>query len=330
MTLHASAADPEPTDHPLGELKALDTADGSLSLHSSHFDEAFHSSAGALAEAKAKFVAPAQLERFNAGTPLRVLDVCVGLGYNSAALMEALPDAQAPRLEWWGLELDSRPLSLALANQNFAGLWSAPVLERLQALRDHGQWSDTAASGVNSSGRMLWGDARQQLQQLPQNLKVDLVLMDAFSPSRCPELWSETFLGALAQRLTPGGRLLTYSRAAAIRATLQSAGLELRSLLAAPGQRKEWSSGTMACRTAPGLAIADNGPGWQAFSTMEREHLRTRAAVPYRDPEGRDSADAIHQRRREEQKHCGLESTSSWQRRWLQSRPVLADQQANA
>ena len=60
MTSHGSAAEFEPAAHPLGELTALDTADGSLSLHSSHFSEAFHSSAGALAEAKAKFVAPAQ------------------------------------------------------------------------------------------------------------------------------------------------------------------------------------------------------------------------------------------------------------------------------
>ena len=90
MTSHASAAEFEPAGHPLGTLTALDTADGSLSLHSELFSEAFHSSAGALAEAKAKFVAPAQLERFAGIGIVRVLDVCVGLGYNSAALMEAL------------------------------------------------------------------------------------------------------------------------------------------------------------------------------------------------------------------------------------------------
>ena len=48
-------------NHPLGELRALRTDDGSLSLHSAHFDEAFHSSAGALAEAKAKFVSTEML-----------------------------------------------------------------------------------------------------------------------------------------------------------------------------------------------------------------------------------------------------------------------------
>ena len=313
MTSHGSATEFEPAAHPLGELTALDTADGSLSLHSSHFSEAFHSSAGALAEAKAKFVAPAQLERFQSGTPLRVLDVCVGLGYNSAALMEALPLDAPPQLQWWGLELDPRPLALALGHQGFNAQWSAPVLARLEALRDYGYWE--AVSG--SYGRMLWGDARQQLQQLPRDLKLDLILMDAFSPSHCPELWSEEFLEGLGQRLAPGGRLLTYSRAASIRGSLQRAGLELRSLLPAPGQRKEWSSGTMAHRLIPGHELAASGPGWQALSPMEIEHLHTRAAVPYRDPEGRDPAATIQQRRRDEQRHCKFESTSQWQRRWI-------------
>ena len=58
----------------------------------------------------------------------------------------------------------------------------------------------------------------------------DLILMDAFSPSHCPELWSEEFLGGLAQKLAPGGRLLTYSRAASIRGSLQRAGLDVQTL----------------------------------------------------------------------------------------------------
>lgn len=116
-------------DCPLGHLTALETADGSLSLHSDHFQEAFHSSVGALEEARAKFAQPAELQRFLAGSTLRVLDVCVGLGYNSAALMSELEERQgpmapeeAPRLDWWGLELDRRPLAMALAHAPFLKL----------------------------------------------------------------------------------------------------------------------------------------------------------------------------------------------------------------
>lgn len=299
----------EASGHPLGSLTPLDTADGSLSLHSSHFQEAFHSSAGALAEARAKFAQPAELQRFGPKSTLRVLDVCVGLGYNSAALMTELDQ---PRLAWWGLELDRRPLELALTQPSFRRLWPEPVLQRLEALQHQGAWQDSG-----SRGRLLWGDARLTLMQLPAQCRFDLILHDAFSPSRCPELWSEEFLSALAQRLAPGGRLLTYSRAAAVRASLRRARLTLRSLLPAPGQRQEWSSGTLAQRPNPVEPLPEHGPGWQPLSAMEEEHLHTRAAIPYRDPHHQDAATAIRQRRGEEQQCCALESTSAWQRRWI-------------
>lgn len=313
MNSKGCAADQPAAGHPLGNLTPLATADGSLSLHSDLFAEAFHCSAGALGEAKAKFVAPAQLERFGSRGDLRVLDVCVGLGYNSAALMEALRDVPSLSLQWWGLELDPRPLHLALGHAEFVRLWSEPVLHRLEALRDRGGWNDQTGSG-----QMLWGDARKQLQALRHGPPVDLVLMDAFSPNRCPELWSEEFLHGLAEQLAPGGRLLTYSRAAAVRGSLRRAGLELRSLLPAPGQRKEWSSGTLASRPDPQQPLAEQGPGWTPLSPMEEDHLLTRASVPYRDLGGNDSAAEIKQRREQEQQHCDLISTSSWQRLWRQ------------
>ena len=94
MNLNGSAAE-------LGLPRPYPTADGSFSLHSAQFGEAFHNSAGALNEAQAKFVRPAQLERFQGDRPLAILDVCVGLGYNSAAVLEALPAAKTG-LHWWG------------------------------------------------------------------------------------------------------------------------------------------------------------------------------------------------------------------------------------
>ena len=299
--LSGSAAD-------LGALSVYPTADGSFSLQSDHFGEAFHNSAGALNEARAKFVQPAELHRFSTGSALRILDVCLGLGYNTAAVLEALLMA-APAVQWWGLELDRRPLEQALDQASFQGIWSAPVLAKLEAIRDHGGWQEP-----NSQGIQLWGDARATLQEIPEPVRFDLVLLDAFSPQRCPELWSEEFLGALAHRLAPQGRLLTYSRSAAVRASLKRAGLSLFSLLPAPGERAGWSSGTLA--TPPDSACPQDGPGWRPLSAMEWEHLKTRAAVPFRDPQGNATADAILQRRREEQQHCGYEPTNAWQRRW--------------
>ena len=302
MSLNDCAAD-------LGRLEAHLTADGSFSLHSSQFREAFHNSAGALNEANAKYVMPAQLERFQPGQTIAILDVCFGLGYNSAAVMHAMP-VPPPSLRWWGLELDQRPLDLALEQPSFQQIWSASVLQRLRALQNNGSWWEN-----NSQGQLIWGDARKTLMNIPANENFDLILLDAFSPQRCPQLWSEEFLAALAVRLKPGGRLITYSRSAAVRASLQRAGMQLFSLLAAPGEKLGWSNGTMAVRRGEKECLM-SGAGWRLLSEMELEHLSTRAAVPFRDSSGTGTTDEILRRRKMEQSCCNLEATNDWQRRW--------------
>ena len=298
----------------LSVLSACFTADGSFSLHSDSFAESFHSSGGALEEANSKFVLPAQLDRFHSGGCLRVLDVCFGLGYNTAALMAALPNAGGPSLECWGLELDRSPLMLALAEPRFLALWPKHVVAALGALSADGSWQD---SSRQLSVQMLWGDARQQLQNLPNDLQLDLILLDAFSPGKCPQLWSEEFLHSLAALLAPGGRLLTYCRAAAVRNSLRQAGLEVCSLLPKPGEGRGWSSGTLAlCAKDGAQSSSEIGPGWRGLSVMEQEHLQTRAGVPYRDPSGTDAAALILKRRQQEQSLCDRPSTSAWQRKW--------------
>ena len=311
----ASAADP-------GQLSAYPTADGSFSLESERFGEAFHNAAGALNEARAKFAKPAELSRFAAGQRLTILDVCVGLGYNTAVILAALAEPP-PAVQWWGLELDRRPLQLALADAGFRNQWPEDVLRRLQAIQISDGWTEED-SLTKSRGKQLWGDARTMLQRIPDHQSFDLILQDAFSPQRCPELWSEEFLNALAARLAPGGRLLTYSRSAAVRASLQRAGLTLFSLLPAPGERIGWSSGTMAVK--PGGDCTETGPGWRPLSAMEREHLLTRAAVPFRDPDGTASSAEILKRRTLEQEQCQLEATNAWQRRWSNLRQRQEEQ----
>ncbi|MEB3200568.1 MAG: MnmC family methyltransferase [Synechococcaceae cyanobacterium] len=319
----------DPATGPGGALQQRRTADGSPSLWSEAFAEAFHCGSGALAEARGKYVGPAALERFRPGQQLTVVDVGVGLGYNSAALLEAATD-RGLELHWWGLELDPRPLGLALQDPGFLGLWRPSTVAVLQQLHNQGAWT-LAGSG----GRWLLGDARQQLQALPPQARAgcDLVLLDAFSPSRCPQLWSQEFLEGLAALLRPDGRLLTYCTAAAVRRSLQQAGLELASLqppgdpqappgghngeIPGAGRRRRWSHGTVASPTA--LAAAGS---LQPLSPMEQEHLATRAAVPYRDPSLRSPSDTILAARRRAQASPDLQageqlgSTSAWRRRW--------------
>ena len=73
----------------MSELIEVLTKDGSYSLRSVFFQENFHSLFGALEETKSKFTATSNLQRFK-GKSLNVLDICFGLGYNSASLLNEL------------------------------------------------------------------------------------------------------------------------------------------------------------------------------------------------------------------------------------------------
>jgi tRNA U34 5-methylaminomethyl-2-thiouridine-forming methyltransferase MnmC len=294
MTSPGSAAEPQPP------LRARCGGDGSFSLWSEAFQEGFHCASGALAEAEASFVAPAQLERFAPGSPLTVLEVAVGTGTNTAALLTAAR-ARGLALRWWGLEIDPRPRDLALAEPAFRRAFSAPVLDELENLL--------------AGPTLLWGDARQRLADLPTALAgaCDLVLHDAFSPRRCPQLWTREFLAGLTRRLAPEGRLISYNSAAAYRASLRGLGLQLAAIRQAPGGDR-WSGGTVASPSP--VAIGARCTVLRPLSAMEQEHLRTRAAAEYRDPSGSASAAAILAERQARQAATAGESSSEWRRRW--------------
>ena len=278
------------------DLTPRSGADGSFSLWSSAFGEGFHSAAGALSEAQQKFVGPSQLERWRPGQELVMVEVAVGTGTNTAALLQAAAGLGLP-LQWWGLEQDRQPLALALASEAFRSQWSEATLSHLEAL-------------VRSE-RLLWGDARQAVRRLPAALQggCDLVWLDAFSPRRCPQLWSLEFLAQLAALLKPEGRLITYSSAAAVRAALVAAGLQLASIAASASE--QWSSGTVAAPTALGESFP-----LRFLTAMEWDHLFSAAAEPYRDPTGLASAATLLAERQLRQSKSNAISGSAWRRRW--------------
>jgi tRNA U34 5-methylaminomethyl-2-thiouridine-forming methyltransferase MnmC len=282
------------------------TQDGSYTFFSEVFGETFHSVQGAKAEAFQKFVAATGLADKARLSSLRLLDVCYGLGYNTAAALETILSINSDcQVELYGLEQDPTVPLGALVPELLVH-WSPQVQVILSQLA---QAHTCQQKGLTAQ---LWmGDARQRIQQLGQiGFQADAIFFDPFSPQRCPQLWTVEFVQATAQCLAPSGKLATYSRSAAVRTALSAAGLCVGTLrppaepLPLPHQ---WAQGTVAAWQPDGL---------MPLSSMEQEHLHTRAAVPFRDPTLNDEAAVILARQRREQEQCGLESTSAWRRRW--------------
>ncbi|MBD2524068.1 tRNA (5-methylaminomethyl-2-thiouridine)(34)-methyltransferase MnmD [Nostoc sp. FACHB-133] len=283
------------------------TADGSFTFVSEEFGESFHSHYGAKQESFFKFVEPTQLATVAQKPVLRLLDICYGLGYNTAAALQTIWAVNPSCfVEVIGLELNPAVPQAAIAHHLFDN-WHCSYIEILSQLAfEHQVQTDRLKAKV------LIGDARTTIALVHQSdFSADAIFLDPFSPPQCPQLWTVEFIKQLSLCLHQGGLLATYSCSAAVRTALLSAGLAIAST--PPVGRR--SPGTVAAHSASGES--QNRSIFTPLSQVEKEHLLTRAAIPYRDPGLSDSTEVIMMRRQQEQQASSLEPTSRWQKRWL-------------
>ncbi|MEH2251558.1 tRNA (5-methylaminomethyl-2-thiouridine)(34)-methyltransferase MnmD [Nostoc sp.] len=297
------------------------TADGSFTFVSQEFSESFHSHYGAKQESFFKFVEPTQLARAAQKPVLRLLDICYGLGYNTAAALQTIWAVNPGCcVEVIGLELNPAVPQAAIAHHLFDN-WNCNYIEILKELAFEHQVQTPCLKA-----KLLIGDARTTIPLVHQSgFWADAIFLDPFSPPQCPQLWTVEFIKQLSLCLDHDGLLATYSCSAAVRTALLSAGLIIGST--PPVGRR--SPGTVATHAKGGEAGEQGSRGESTqrvssapmpLSQAEKEHLLTRAAIPYRDPQLSDSTEVIVMRRQQEQQTSWLEPTSRWRKRWLLER----------
>ena len=299
----------------MSELIEVLTKDGSYSLRSVFFQENFHSLLGALDETKIKFTAPSDLQRFK-GKSLNVLDICFGLGYNSASLLNELIK-QKSYLNLYALEIDKNPLGYSLKNKSFKNLWDPKVKKIFESLYRNNYYEDQFFKC-----KILWGDAREKINIIPAANKFDLIYLDGFSPQKCPQVWTIEFLYKVTQKLNPQGYLITYSSSAAVRKTLRNIGLEIFTIKPHFNDVTFWSKGTIAIAKFDKNKLKPNF-NFEKLSVMEEEHLLTKASIPYRDQDLKSSKDDILNKRLDEQLFSDLGSTKKWRKKWKMTKSAF-------
>ena len=290
-----------------GKLTPRLTKDGSYTFFSAEFQETFHSSFGAKQEAEVKYIEPCAIAQLAAQkSTIRLLDVCYGLGYNTAAALEAIWSVNPHCIvELIALEITAEvPLQAIehglLAQWQLTNASRSPISQLLTELSNK-----SLVKNEFFSGRLLLGDARQTVKAVARsNWYADAIFLDPFSPPKCPQLWTVEFISLLAQCLSPKGRLATYSCSAAVRTALLAARLNIASV---------WGAG----RKSPGTMASLEYKNIPSLTKQEQEHLVTRAAIPYRDPDLQDLPEKIIYRRQQEQQNSPLETASKWRKRWL-------------
>jgi tRNA U34 5-methylaminomethyl-2-thiouridine-forming methyltransferase MnmC len=275
------------------------TDDGSYTFFSEEFGQTFHSKYGAKEESIFKYAIPTLLAQKAERGHLRILDICYGLGYNSAAALATIwrsnPDCT---VEIIALELD-RAVPISAIEHNLLSDWGEPISSLLTQLV---QRESIETERLNA--RLILGDARQTIAEPSEReFTADAIFLDPFSPTACPQLWTIEFIDRVAKCCASDGIIATYSCASAVRTAMVAAGLFV-------------GDSSPVGRKSPGTIASFDSTQLTPLSQQEREHLQTRAAIPYRDPTCSDSMAKIIIRRELEQDDCRLETTSQWKKRW--------------
>ncbi len=188
------------------------TEDNSVTLFNEKYKEYYHSVHGALEEAFEKYIKPCKIAEIAKTGKIRILDVCFGLGYTSAAAIEAAlesnPDCE---IEIVGLEID------------------AGIFEEMKKVNPDLKYYDVIRGNKKNPKiklKIIVADARVSVKELKEPF--DAVFLIPFSIAVCPELWTVEFLSDIKKAMKPEAILATYSCARKVRENLKEAGFTLK------------------------------------------------------------------------------------------------------
>lgn len=243
------------------------TGDGSYTLKS-ELEETMHTHHGGLDEALEKYILPSKLYEKD---DLKVLDVCSGLGYTAAVLIDHLKDETVITLDM--VEISALTLLTTL-------IIPSP-------LESHGIIKKAVENELFKQGfiknRFVEGE-------VPENIRInvhiddirnfisdrsesyDAIFLIPFSPKVSPELYTLELLKKLGSMLKSDGILSTFTASIPVRSALIQAGLHV-----GEGPRFKRSGGTLA---SPSSNLLDNTLSFE----QERMIALTDAGVPFRDP----------------------------------------------
>lgn len=240
--------------------KLVKLANGVYSLHCLAYGETFHPVIGPAAEAEALYVRQVDLLGRLRAHPGEFVVWDVGLGAAANALTLLRAARGVPRgIRLLSFDQSTAPLQFALEHAKALGYLEG-YEDRLQLLLNRGE-----ASFTEGAQKVDWslhqGDFPTLLASSPAGSwpKPHLILFDAFSPAKNPEMWTQSLFTRLHSLLDPDRPcvLPTYSRSTMLRVTLLVAGFHVGAGHAT-GEKEET---TIAANT-PALIKEPLGQNW--------------------------------------------------------------------
>ncbi len=148
-------------------------------------------------------------------------------------------------------------------------------------------------------------DARKTVKTL--NKQYDVIFLDAFTTSKCPQLWSLDFIKELYRLTAPEGVLLTYSNSIIVRNTMIESGYFTGKIINEDNKQ----IGTICSKSKSKIKYH--------LDDYETGLLKTRAGIPYRDENLSQTSSVIIHNRELEVENSNLISSS----RYIKNKGVL-------
>lgn len=239
-------------------MEAWQTDDGSWSAIDAHYEETFHSKAGAYLEASALYLDASDLpKRWANKQETRVLDIGLGLGINALTAIQSWQASDHPG-SFGLISLEKNPTLLAGLlgskppwQQSWPNSWHkitgmlTPIADNSAHYRGSHQDLRLTLEHPQGSSMLEWtiylGDGVDRLSRdCSPHEKFDVFWQDAFSPAKNPELWTPEWFQLLRDRALDDAVLVTYSVARVVKEGLEQAEWNYTRIPTAGGQKKSW------------------------------------------------------------------------------------------
>jgi len=205
------------------------TKDGSHTLFIKELNETYHSSNGAIQEAKHVFIQNGitLIDK----TQIRVLEVGFGTGLN-AILTANFSERENKQIDYVGLE--TVPLSLELIN-GLNYLTEDMELSEVDFAKIHeSAWEHKQLINTNFSITKI----NKDVQSFIDVIKFDIIYYDAFGPRAQNEMWDKSIFENLFGLINKGGKLVTYCAMGQFKRDLKKIGFVVECVPGPPGKRE--------------------------------------------------------------------------------------------
>ena len=183
-------------------IEIIKTKDGSIGLYDKSLNEIFHSIYGAKTEAFEKFIQPAKIID---NKPLKILDICYGIGYNTKCALENFKNISF---------IDCVEINKNLVLNSYKFKYRNDIDK---IIKSNIEKSDLIHFYID--------DIRNVVKKL--NKKYDIIFHDGFAPHKQSELWSEELIFNISKLLETDGIYCTYNHSKPVLKALLNAGLFL-------------------------------------------------------------------------------------------------------